>query len=224
MITATAEAIVETPVTPKRLKISYEEYLRSDHEGGLREWVDEELVTHMPPTNDHQRTAEFLYVLLNLFVGLMHAGMVRIAPFSMRSLPGGPAREPDLFFLASENIGRLSNEQLTGPADLVVEVISPDSVGRDRGDKFYEYQEAGVREYWIIDPRPRRQRADFYVLDAQGSYQPVPLPPDGVYRSSALPGFWLNVNWLWREDPKPLAALAEIVGAEQVMKALSEQA
>ncbi|MBC8075155.1 MAG: hypothetical protein H7Y32_03690, partial [Chloroflexales bacterium] len=46
----------------------------------------------------------------------------------------------------------------------------------------------------------------------------------GVYRSSVLEGFWLNVNWLWRDEPKPLAALAEIVGADQVMKALTEQA
>lgn len=224
MSTATAEATVEAPVAQPHLKMSYEEYLNWDHEGGLTEWVDGEVIVHMSPTDEHQRAVQFLFLLLDLFVGLLRLGMVRIAPFAMRALPGGPGREPDVFFLASANMGRLSNQQLTGPADLVIEVISPDSVGRDRGDKFYEYQEAGVREYWIIDPRPRHQRADFYVLDEQGRYQPVPLPLSGVYRSSVLEGFWLNVNWLWRDEPKPLAALAEIVGAEQVMKALTEQA
>lgn len=42
---------------------------------------------------------------------------------------------------------------LDGPADLVVGIVSPDSVGRDRGEKFYEYAQGGVPEYWLIDPQ-----------------------------------------------------------------------
>jgi len=54
-------------------------------------------------------------------------------------------------------------------------------MARDRGDKFYEYQEGSVREYWMFDPRPGKERVDFYVLDEHGRYQPVPVPADGVY-------------------------------------------
>jgi Uma2 family endonuclease len=72
----------------------------------------------------------------------------------------------------------LEPRQGKGPADLAVEVTWDDSVARDRDDKSFEYQGAGVRECWIVDPRPHRQRADFYVLDAVDYYQPVPLPDD----------------------------------------------
>jgi Uma2 family endonuclease len=140
----------------------------------------------------------------------------------MRAIEGGNAREPDLFFVAAESLGRLTDTELNGPAELAIEVISTDSVLRDREDKFYEYQAGGVREYWIIDPRPKRQRADFYVLDENNIYQPVPAA-DGVYRSTVLPGFWLRIDWLWAEEPNPLAALAEVVGAEQLIKAIQSE-
>jgi hypothetical protein len=48
-------------------------------------------------------------------------------------------REPDVLFLASAHVGRLTETYLNGPADVMVEIVSPDSVGRDRGDEFYEY-------------------------------------------------------------------------------------
>jgi Uma2 family endonuclease len=159
--------------------------------------------------------------LLGLFVQLRNLGLVRVAPFTMRAVAGGNAREPDLFFLAAEHFDRLTPTELNGPADLAIEVISDESVARDRDDKFYEYQHGGVYEYWIIDPRPNRQRANFYVLDAQGVYQPVPLGPAGIYRSAVLPDFWMRVAWLWSPDVSPLVALADIVGVEQVIAALA---
>lgn len=87
-------------------------------------------------------------------------------------------------------------------------------------EKFHEYQVAGIREYWIIDPRPGLERADFYVLDEAGRYQPVPIAPDGTYRSTLLPDFWLRVAWLWQEEPNVPAALTEVVGVERVIAAL----
>jgi Uma2 family endonuclease len=135
------------------------------------------------------------------------------APYAMQAVPGGNGREPDIMFVATANLARLGHTHLEGPADLIVEVISDDSVVRDRDEKFSEYQAAGVCEYWIIDPRPNRRRADFYVLNDRGRFDPVPIPNDNRYRSTALPGFWLDVEWLWQEDPNELAALTEIVGA-----------
>ncbi len=223
---STTETLPQVTSTPPRppLRMSYEEYKNWDYEGGLTEWVDGEVIFHMAPKDEHQNIVEFLIELLRPFVRLLKLGKVRVAPFSMRVLEGGSAREPDLFFLAAEHLGRLTETELSGPADLAIEVISDESVGRDRGDKFYEYQEGGVREYWIIDPRPRHRRVDFYVLDAKGSYQPVPIGEDGIYRSTVLPDFWLKIEWFWANDLDSLAALAEIVGVERVIAALRGQA
>jgi Uma2 family endonuclease len=129
----------------------------------------------------------------------LHAlGEVIDGPFQMKL--GRSGREPDLLFVAREHLERFKQTYLDGPADLVVEVVSPESTGRDRGDKFYEYREAGIPEYWLIDPQ--LQQAEFYQLDAAGRYQNIAADASGVYRSRALPGFWLRVGWLW-QDPLP---------------------
>ncbi len=139
----------------------------------------------------------------------------------MKATPYSNAREPDILFVAQENRGRITDKKLEWPADLIIEVISAESVTRDRDEKFYEYQEAGVREYWVIDPRPRRKRADFWVLDAKGQYRPIPIDEDGIYRSTVMPNFWLDVNWLWQDDrPDIILTFAQIVGPEQVIAAL----
>ncbi|NJK81198.1 MAG: Uma2 family endonuclease [Chloroflexaceae bacterium] len=226
-MTAAATEPITTPAPtasaaqPSPLRMSYEAYLAWEHEGGLAEWVDGEVILHMSASIVHQRVVDFLNRVLGLFVSITGAGVVLSAPAAMRAIPGGNAREPDLFFLATEHLTRLTESALEGPADLVVEVISDDSVMRDRDTKFHEYERGGIREYWLLDPRPNRQRADFYVRDERGRYQPVPLGLDDIYRSTVLPAFWLNTAWLWAEQPDPLRALAQIVGTERLLAALT---
>ena len=143
-----------------------------------------------------------------------------MAPFELKITPDGNSREPDLMFLAKQHLERLTTERVVGPPDLIIEIVSDDSTHRDRVDKFDEYEAGGVLEYWIIDNRPRRQRALFFQLDDQGHYQSVPVGADGIYRSAVLPSFWLQVDWLWAEQPDVLRALAEVIGPEQMAQAL----
>jgi Uma2 family endonuclease len=115
---------------------------------------------------------------------------------------GRAGREPDVLFVATEHLDRIKQTYLDGPADLVVEVISPESRGRDRGEKFFEYQEARIPEYWLLDPET--ERAEFYQLDERGAYHTIEPGADDVYRAVALPGFWLRPSWLWQQ---PLPAV-----------------
>jgi Uma2 family endonuclease len=73
-----------------------------------------------------------------------------------------------------------------------------------RGEKFSDYEAAGIREYWLIDPR--RKDAAFYQCD-DGLYSRGSIDADGIYRSKVLPGFWLRVDWLWQQ---PLPSVSEI--------------
>ena len=143
----------------RRIKMSYEDYLAWPEQGIQAEWVDGEMVIFMPPKDLHQATVGFIYRLIAQFVDLLNLGIVRVAPLEMRVRPDAPAREPDVLFISNQHNERLTAERLDGPADLAIEVITNESVSRDRGDKFYEYQEGGIREYWIIDPRPGKERS-----------------------------------------------------------------
>jgi Uma2 family endonuclease len=152
--------------------------------------------------------------LVQLFVEAVDLGEAFTGPMQVKLSPDGSGREPDVFFVAKERQGQLREKFFEGAPDLFIEVVSDDSASRDRVDKFEEYEEARVREYWIIDPRPRCRRADFFQMGADGKYQPVPMP-EGVYRSAVLPGFWLRVEWFWQEPlPKLMPTLETIQKGE----------
>jgi Uma2 family endonuclease len=169
------------------------------------EWVDGKLIAMSPPTSRHQELVIFLASSLRMFAEAHDLGTVIAAPFLMRLEPRPSGREPDVLFVAAANLERLTEKYLDGPADLVIEIISPESRARDRGEKFYEYEAARIPEYWLLDPE--RKQAEFYRLDENGIYQPA-LPAEGVYESRALPGLELQVSWLWQEPlPKLLSVL-----------------
>ncbi|MBA4180364.1 MAG: hypothetical protein C0506_07240 [Anaerolinea sp.] len=201
----------DDPSYVARGPMSFEEYLQWEYEGGLTEWVDGEVFVYMTASNRHQKILDFLYRLIGNWAELTGAGEVRSAPYPMQARAGGSGREPDIVFVRREHLDRFGDQHLIGPPDLAVEIVSPDSVARDRVTKLREYAQAGIPEYWIVDARAGQNRADFHTLSADGSYVAVDLA-EGVFRSTVLEGFWLRPEWLWEPEPKPMAALREIMG------------
>ena len=106
------------------------------------------------PTEWHQLIAGYLYRVLFAFVLAGDLGKVLYSPFRIRTVPG-KFREPDVLFMLKANDHRRHNEYWEG-ADLVMEVVSDDDRRRDLETKRFEYAEAGVPEYWIVDPRTRQ--------------------------------------------------------------------
>jgi Uma2 family endonuclease len=186
-------------------KMTYEEFLAWADEDTWAEWVNGEVIILSPASDKHQDLAGFLTALLRHFVETSQLGVVRFAPFQMKTGPDLPGREPDILFIAREHLDRLRDTYLDGPADLVVEIISRDSRARDRGDRFYEYEQGGVREYWLLDYL--RRQAEFYQLGPDGIYRLAPVGEDGIYRSVVLEGLWLTVEWLWQEPLPPLMSV-----------------
>ncbi len=198
---------------PPHRPMTYEEYIAWVDENVHAEWVDGEVIIYMPATDLHQLTLGFLQALLLLYVSRLKLGRVFTAPFPMRLRDVPAQREPDLFVVTNAQLSRVQRQFLDGPADLVVEIVSDESVRRDRREKFREYEGAGVTEYWIIDPRPNRRRADFYRLDEEGRYDLYACDDDERVETAVLPGFWLRPSWLWQEPPVDfLQAYLEIRG------------
>jgi Uma2 family endonuclease len=199
--------------------MSYDEFLALGDDTTHAEWVGGEAILIMPPNNTHQAIVGFLYYLLVSFVNTLQLGAVRLAPFEMRLIPGQLSREPDILFAARDSLPRLTGQRLEGPADLVVEVVSEESATRDRRDKFQEYAQAGVREYWLIDPRPAQQQAIIYQRGEDGTYAATEPDAEGRLHSAVLRGLWLLPAWLWQEplpDPLPLFLEMRGLGPEAV--------
>lgn len=184
-------------------KLSFEGFLEWLDEDTWAEWVDGEVIMLSPASERHQDIRGFLEAILTIYAQERGLGRVLGAPFLMRlSEEMRRGREPDLLFVAKENLGRLKRTYLDGPADLVVEIVSPESRLRDRGEKFAEYEMGGVKEYWLIDPEERR--ADFYVLGADGRYMRRLPDAQGIFRSEVIGGLWMRTDWLWQEPLPPV--------------------
>jgi len=142
------------------------------------------------PTPRHQTTVVFLLRQLLEFVEPRGLGEALVAPMPVR-LWSGKFREPDVIFMRSGNAVRIERECWNG-ADLVMEVISPNDPARDLEIKRQEYAEAGIPEYWIVDP----ERGVITVLRLQDKKYTL----HGEYRSgqqaesALLPGFRVDVG------------------------------
>ncbi len=189
---------IESPVA--KSTITYEEFL-IQYAGENAEWVDGKVERMSPISVEHDDLSGWLYKMMSELVQTRDLGTVLHDKFQMKTGARLSGREPDIIFVAKTNLSRLKRTFLDGPADLVIEVISDDSVERDRVTKFAEYQQGGVGEYWILDPETRSQ--DFYVLGIDGRFERAHPTPEGIYRSTVLPSFWIEVAWLWQK-PRPL--------------------
>lgn len=207
--------VLLAPAQPSHM--TYQEFLDWADEDTLAEWVDGNVIMTSPASNIHQDIAGFLESLLRIFAESRQLGVVRSAPFQMKLEHG---REPDLLFIASEHLDRLQETFLDGPADLVVEIVSPESVGRDRGDKLYEYEAGGVPEYWLLDPQ--RRWAEFYQLDGT-RYRPAFSGQEGKYQARTLPDFWLRAEWLWQQPLPPVEEVLLEVGGEAYARSLIDR-
>lgn len=181
-------------------KVDYEQFLQWLDEDTWAEWVDGEVILMSPVSSEHSNLHAFLLTILRLYASLGQLGIVLSEPFQMKTGADLPGRSPDILFVSQEHADRLKPTYLDGPADLVVEIISPDSEERDRVHKFAEYERGGVREYWLIDPQKRM--AEFYVLGEEGKYVLQVQGESGEYHSVVLQGLWLRIEWLWALPPE----------------------
>jgi Uma2 family endonuclease len=146
---------------------SVEEYLALDT-NRLTEFTNGFLEVLPMPSLAHQHIVGYLYRLLFTFVASRNLGDVFFAPIRVR-ITNKRFREPDIVYVASEHADWQHEQNLAG-ADLVIEVISPDNPERDTVQKREEYGNAGIPEYWLVDPRTNQitvltlpENADVYV-------------------------------------------------------------
>ena len=122
--------------------------------------------------NLHRQLANFLY---------RKPGKVYAAPYDVRLFDdtvNDTVVQPDLVVICDQS--KLDERGCKGAPDMVVEILSPSTAGRDRVKKLNLYQKAGVREYWIVDPDSKSvsvhtMKNGEYIATAYGSEDTAPV-------------------------------------------------
>lgn len=199
---------------------TFEQFLTA-FDGVHADWLPDGRVEihRMGTSAEHILLIQWLVRLLGDYLSFEPVGQVLSESFVQRLSADLPAREPDILVVMNEHQNRLHNTHLNGAADIVIEVVSPERVERDYGTKFREYEQGGVREYWLIDPE--RLIADVYELGENRRYHRRPLDAEGRLTSGVLTRFVLSPNLLW-SSPKPDAIATLKLVAAMVNKRLSD--
>lgn len=167
-----------------------EAYLSVSELNRILELSEGRLVIHDMPIPEHQRIVRNLSRKLEDWATEHQGGEVLFAPMPVR-LWAGKFREPDIIFYLAEHIDRIGERHGEVP-DLAAEVLSPTTVQLDREDKFSEYAQAGIPEYWIVDPNERA--VEVFVLQGDQYTLQGRFRPGQTVRSSLLPGFEVIVD------------------------------
>ncbi len=141
---------LEVDLAPLQGLWTEQQYLRlTEQTNHLIEFTDGSLEVLPMPTSRHQTILLLLYERFKTAVQPI-GGKVLVAPLRLCLRPG-KFREPDILLLRSAGDPRYQDAFWLG-ADLVVEVVSPDRPERDTEEKVRDYAEAGIPEYWIVNP------------------------------------------------------------------------
>ncbi len=183
----------QTEQSPVQGQWTYDDYARLPDDSMRYEVIRGELFMSPAPRPLHQRVILRLSYLLNAFLLQHDSGEVLTAPIDVL-LPERVADpvQPDIVVIAKERLQIVGELNIQGAPDLVMEVVSPSNPEYDRTLKYEIYAEAGVPEYWIIDPHERT--VEVFVLRG-GVYEPLGRCGEGeTARSEMLEGFTAAID------------------------------
>ena len=134
---------------------TYDEFARLPDDGNRYEIIAGDLYGTPAPTLTHQRIIRNLTVVLDAFIQAHGLGELYPGPVDIL-FAEGDYLAPDLAFVRADRVGILRERGIEGAPDLVIEVVSPSTAGRDRTLKRKRYAAYGVAEYWVVDANTRR--------------------------------------------------------------------
>ena len=139
------------PKTQHKL-LTYDDYVTFPDQDGIRkEIIEGELFMSPAPSIKHQLILKRLSQLLDRFVQQKFLGEVVFAPCDV-IFSNINVLQPDIIYISKENFEILTELNIKGAPDLIIEILSPSTIENDRVYKKLVYEKFGVKEYWIVDP------------------------------------------------------------------------
>lgn len=175
--------------------LTYNDYLLLPDDGQRHEIIGGEHYITPAPTVVHQRFLGKLNQILHQHVNRYQLGEVLFAPVDVLLSPRDIV-QPDLLFVSTSGQARVTEKNILGAPDLVVEVISESSRKLDKKIKRKLYDEYGVVEYWLADPELRI--VEIFRRDAENRLVKIEEHEDtGILTSPLFAGLEINMSDLW---------------------------
>jgi Uma2 family endonuclease len=186
---------MHTSLVPEPIKLNYQDFCALPDDGRRYEILDGDLYMSPSPATLHQRVVGRLLVLLSEHVRQMNLGEVFVAPYDVL-LDEQNIVEPDLIYVANANVSIITEKNIQGAPDLLVEIVSPSTIERDTRDKRNLYARCAVPNYWIIDPRRTSVIELRHVDKAYGAV--AELSGDATWTPVIFPQLQIKLQDLWR--------------------------
>ena len=176
------------------VKFTHEDYLEFPDDGRRHELIDGEHFVTPSPLTKHQRISANLLAALHHYCQQTNAGLVFAAPTDVK-FSEVDVVQPDLLFIAKDRSHIITKENIQGPPDFIIEILSDSTRHRDERSKRTLYEGYGVAEYWIIDPE--LELVKIYRLHDSRYGTPQELPaeiPHSTLTTPLLPGLSLKIQ------------------------------
>lgn len=133
------------------IKLTYQNYLQITDDLNRHEIIDGEHYVTPSPGTRHQKISIKLSLMLYQWVERHSLGDVFNAPADV-VLSETDVVVPDIIYVSRSRSSIITDKNIQGAPDLIIEILSPSTASRDMGIKKRLYEKYGVQEYWILDP------------------------------------------------------------------------
>lgn len=184
-----------TTAIQKRQNWTYDDYVTLPDDLNIYEVIEGELYMAPAPTTKHQVVSMNMERKLDNYVKKQDAGIIFHAPIDVVLSPDNVV-QPDIIFISKGNMSIITEKNIQGSPDLVIEILSPSTIRKDRITKMKVYAKHHIKNLWLIDPE--NQTLEAFELDKQMTYRLVSgIAYDEEFEPSLFPDLTISLNELW---------------------------
>jgi Uma2 family endonuclease len=177
--------------------MTYDDLVLLPEDGLRHEIIDGEHYVNASPVTKHQRVSYRLVLAIGNYLEEHPLGELFYAPFDV-VFSRYDVVEPDLIFISNERRGILTEKNIQGSPDLLVEILSESNRKYDEVTKRALYERTGVPEFWIVDPK--RNTIRVFLRNNEGRYErAAELLRGDVLTSPLLPTLEIHLDRIFSD-------------------------
>ena len=184
---------MKTVISDEKISVSeFRTMLFEDGDTYYYEIIDGHMIRKSAPAPLHQEISRNLLFTLETYNRSNQKGSLFCAPLDVY-LDEYNKPQPDIIFISKEKSEMITHDGIMGVPDLIIEIISPTSIIRDRIEKKNLYERMTVQEYWLVDPQ--YEAIEIYTLQ-NNRYELFSAATtfEGEFKSALFDGLSINLN------------------------------